>query len=690
MYQQGCADRSSSAMNGRRANSRSAASLDNLVWVCVPGLEDAFTKLLNRTWGDNLHALERQWRIANDIEPIRIVIKLNLLFIGMSLRHACSAVFSGIKSADTVYKARFLHPDSFPIICHKCCSFGHWKQGCPGPMLCSFCAGQHLHWDCSATGPKCANCGGPHPVVERSCPAPSARSHWTRAYNKYLETKDFLSSQPLAKDYLAYFEKAPPSSFIFDPLPLTPHQISLQGPLPPLPPFDHELESSFLREVTPHGHRNVQISGLQGPASLSNQHIEVPRIEGSTRLSNQDVRAFGVQGSASLSNQDFRVPGVEGSTSFSNQDVRVFRFEGPASLSNQDVRFFGVQGLSSFSDQDVRAFGVQAWSSLSNHNIPGFAVEGFPRAAQPDPSSLSGQFLQEPNREGGEFTDFDSCSPEQESSQLRIVTGLRGPAPLMSSIPPWSPSPSSSSSEFLGLSPPREGEYDQVWTSPQLAGLAPMACLQYCSRSPPERDSPLDRGSSKLSGPVPSMSDNLSPAPPRSRRDRPADKSSRSTTPCPKPRSSRTTAKESRSASSWRRKDVISTPSLSAAKGKGADRASSASSRLASSPSRSSSPTRGRSADPTPSVPSDLLSTPQKRGRGRPRKSDQKAPQTPLEKSQHTLTAYLKRNTTPGVSNRQASGSRQEPSGEPGPSVPSSPPPSLTSNTQSPNASPST
>ena len=41
---------------------------------------------------------------------------------------------------------------------------------CRGKLRCSICSGKHKYCECSAAAPKCPNCGGSHPAIEKICP----------------------------------------------------------------------------------------------------------------------------------------------------------------------------------------------------------------------------------------------------------------------------------------------------------------------------------------------------------------------------------------------------------------------------------------------------------------------------------------------------------------------------------------
>lgn len=60
--------------------------------------------------------------------------------------------------------------------CYNCQRFGHASENCNLPSRCLKCGeDRHLARDCqnrqAMTGPKCCNCGGPHPANYRGCPS---------------------------------------------------------------------------------------------------------------------------------------------------------------------------------------------------------------------------------------------------------------------------------------------------------------------------------------------------------------------------------------------------------------------------------------------------------------------------------------------------------------------------------------
>lgn len=56
------------------------------------------------------------------------------------------------------------------IRCFHCQRFGHVAKACVTKQRCQRCAGEHLHHQCNAIAPKCANCDGPHPSNHPNCP----------------------------------------------------------------------------------------------------------------------------------------------------------------------------------------------------------------------------------------------------------------------------------------------------------------------------------------------------------------------------------------------------------------------------------------------------------------------------------------------------------------------------------------
>jgi len=57
-----------------------------------------------------------------------------------------------------------------PLRCFKCNRYGHVANHCRGKLRCSICSGKHKYCECSAAAPKCPNCGGSHPAIEKICP----------------------------------------------------------------------------------------------------------------------------------------------------------------------------------------------------------------------------------------------------------------------------------------------------------------------------------------------------------------------------------------------------------------------------------------------------------------------------------------------------------------------------------------
>ena len=78
----------------------------------------------------------------------------------------------------------------YAIQCYRCFRFGHKAEGCRAASArCSVCAEAHEFKDCpNRASPKCANCGGNHVAIERTCPA-------------YLEVKQVLTVVASGKSY---------------------------------------------------------------------------------------------------------------------------------------------------------------------------------------------------------------------------------------------------------------------------------------------------------------------------------------------------------------------------------------------------------------------------------------------------------------------------------------------------------
>jgi hypothetical protein len=77
----------------------------------------------------------------------------------------------------------------FPQQCYYCQQFGHISPSCPAkqhndPPTCARCALPHLTASCQCTDvrfchhitPKCANCGGEHQSIDRTCPTKMAET----------------------------------------------------------------------------------------------------------------------------------------------------------------------------------------------------------------------------------------------------------------------------------------------------------------------------------------------------------------------------------------------------------------------------------------------------------------------------------------------------------------------------------
>ena len=86
-------------------------------------------------------------------------------------------------------------PETRPHQCHKCQEFGHSRGKCRNPLRCLKCSGAHNRADCKSQREKCANCGGKHVAVSRSCPKMIEESK--RLLEKLLAPKSVMPmSQP--------------------------------------------------------------------------------------------------------------------------------------------------------------------------------------------------------------------------------------------------------------------------------------------------------------------------------------------------------------------------------------------------------------------------------------------------------------------------------------------------------------